>query len=172
MAASLGLLSLLPKSIKSFEKRSKTVEYTDVNLKVMESLGSSVTEDELLIIKKQRTRTMKIMEKIFKEVDVFLLLTTSRFPEKIESYHQGRGYINSWVFTHHIHYSALSSLSGIPSLAISIGHDKQTNLPIALQLMSKWWTEDLLLSVGYQIEKLFPQTSTPIHHVNVLETSE
>ncbi|KII63857.1 Fatty acid amide hydrolase [Thelohanellus kitauei] len=135
----------------------------------MISLGSTITEAELGNVKKQRNRAMKIMDNIFKEVDIFLLLTTSRYPEKMDVSHRKWGYLNPWTFIHHTHHSGLSSVSGIPSLAINIGFDKSSNLPIALQMMSKWWSEDLLLSVAYQIEKMFPLTSTPNHYQRVLD---
>ncbi|KII65710.1 Fatty acid amide hydrolase [Thelohanellus kitauei] len=172
IAAIVELISILNKDLTHHMNNGQKFEYNDINVKLMDTLGSSVTDSDLKIIKKQRTRSMRIMENIFREVDVFLLLTTSRFPEKIHPNHKNRGFCNTWVFNHHSHYSALSCFSGIPSLAINIGHDKTTNLPIGLQLMSRWWSEDLLLSVAYQIEKLFPLTGTPPDHKHVIQITQ
>ncbi|KII65700.1 hypothetical protein RF11_16112 [Thelohanellus kitauei] len=113
----------------------KLANKNDINLKLILAVGSTVTEAELDNVNRQRNRAMKIMDNIFKEVDIFLLLMYLE-------YHP---------------------------LAINIGFDKSSNLPIALQMMSKWWSEDLLLSVAYQIEKMFPLTSTPNDYQRVLE---
>lgn len=69
--------------------------------------------------------------------------------------------MDSDVFTHSFHYCSLSTFTGIPSISMYIGHDKNTNLPISLQLMTKWWREDILFMVGDKIEEQFHLKKTP-----------
>jgi aspartyl-tRNA(Asn)/glutamyl-tRNA(Gln) amidotransferase subunit A len=43
-------------------------------------------------------------------------------------------------------YTVLANLTGVPALSIPVGNDPQTQLPIGVQLLGKWWKESDLLS--------------------------
>ncbi len=45
-----------------------------------------------------------------------------------------------------------ANIAGIPAISIPCGYDSN-NLPIGMQIMSKCWSEDLLLRVAYKYEK-------------------
>jgi aspartyl-tRNA(Asn)/glutamyl-tRNA(Gln) amidotransferase subunit A len=49
-------------------------------------------------------------------------------------------------------YTVSANLAGIPALSMPCGFDSQ-NLPIAIQFMSKQFNEEILLSVGYFLQK-------------------
>ncbi|KII60839.1 Fatty acid amide hydrolase [Thelohanellus kitauei] len=120
------------------------------------------------IPKKQRTRSMKFVEKLFEEVDILLHLSnnifyeaTAGFPTFQKPAHRACGFFDPSSLHRSTHYSCLASFTGLPSISINIGYEEATGLPIGMQLISKWWREDLLLSVAHAIENLFPITKVP-----------
>lgn len=143
---------------------------------MMKELGATFTESDIALADKQRTRSMKIMESLFKEVDVILFLSklfvlkaTSSLPAVKTEYHRVHGFFEGNVFTHSTHYSSLSALTGIPALSLNMGYDSNTGLPMSLQIMTKWWREDLLLSVANALEKNFPLSKTPPEFQKIIE---
>uniref|UniRef100_A0A6B2G0G8 Fatty acid amide hydrolase (Trinotate prediction) n=1 Tax=Myxobolus squamalis TaxID=59785 RepID=A0A6B2G0G8_MYXSQ len=111
-------------------------------------------------IKKQRTRSMNILKKIFESVDFILLLNTCGPPPEIHSSHK-KGLMDVVILTGAAFFAPLSSLTGVPALCLNIGYQKETGLPISIQILSKWWTEDSLLSVGNALENIFPLNRKP-----------
>lgn len=97
----------------------------------------------------------------------FYITATSRLPPAKTVYHKDHGFIDHDTFVHSFHYSSLASLTGVPSISMCIGHDQDTNLPICVQLISKWWMEDILFLTAKYIEEEFRLTKTPNDFQNV-----
>lgn len=85
-------------------------------------------------------------ERVFEKCDVFIAPTkptsAPRFKEKMNDPKQ--------MYLSDI-YTVSANLSGIPSISIPCGFDK--NLPIGLQIMSKHFNESMLLRVAYTFEQ-------------------
>lgn len=61
----------------------------------------------------------------------------------------------------------LANFTGIPGLTLPVGYDDH-GLPIALQVMSSWWNEHVLLRVSHAAEG-FTAKKKPQVHYNLLE---
>jgi aspartyl-tRNA(Asn)/glutamyl-tRNA(Gln) amidotransferase subunit A len=57
-------------------------------------------------------------------------------------------------------YTASANLAGIPGINIPCGLSSE-NMPIGLQLVGKYWSEDILLNLANAYEKAFPLNSKP-----------
>ena len=64
-------------------------------------------------------------------------------------------------------YMSLANFTGIPGLTLPVGYDDH-GLPIALQVMSSWWNEHVLLRVSHAAEGFTPKTKPQVHY-NLLE---
>lgn len=111
---------------------------------------------------------MKIMESIFKEVDVILMPSfvffnsaTGRFPPLISQHHNECGFYDQNEIAHQTHFCTISSFCGLPSISLNIGYNDDNGLPLSLQLITKWWNEEMLLFVANEIERKFPLTKNP-----------
>ena len=64
-------------------------------------------------------------------------------------------------------YMGLANFTGIPGLTLPVGYDDH-GLPIALQVMSSWWNEHVLLRVSHAAEGFTPKKKPQVHY-NLLE---
>ena len=68
-----------------------------------------------------------------------------------------------WVFGR---YAFLGNLTGVPCMTLPVGYDSR-DLPIGLQIMSKWWDEQLIFRVAFAVERLV-ETKKPMVHYSIL----
>ena len=73
----------------------------------------------------------------------------------------------SFLFGVSCRYMSLANFTGIPGLTLPVGYDDH-GLPIALQVMSSWWNEHVLLRVSHAAEGFTPKTKPQVHY-NLLE---
>ena len=84
---------------------------------------------------------------IFKKFDFVVTPTTSSLPFEVKNNLTDRQMWFNDIFT------IPSALAGVPAISIPAGYDITTGLPIGIQLISNIFTESLLLSASYFIEK-------------------
>ena len=58
-------------------------------------------------------------------------------------------------------YSAVYNLTGLPALSMFAGLSPE-NLPVGLQIVTPWRTDDLALSIGAALEALIPPVRAPL----------
>lgn len=61
----------------------------------------------------------------------------------------------------------IGNLTGVPAMTLPVGYDDQ-GLPIALQIMSAWWNEHIMLRVAHASEGFVPRRKPQVHY-NLLE---
>lgn len=83
------------------------------------------------------------IKKIFNEYDMIIIPTTPSKPPKFGEALGPKGYI-------HDLYTVIPNLTGNPALNIPIGFID--GLPIGIQLISRWFEEDLLIKTAYITE--------------------
>ena len=49
-------------------------------------------------------------------------------------------------------FVSIGNLTGIPCLVLPVGYDKK-GLPVALQIMGRWWEDHVILRVGNILEQ-------------------
>jgi len=100
--------------------------------------------------KAQKVRTLIIedFKKVFKEVDLILAPTTPIPALKL-------GEFEKYPFFGEIMdiLAEPAAISGICAISFPFGLTKKNNLPIGLQLMGRWFEEENILNLTYQIEK-------------------
>ena len=100
--------------------------------------------------KAQKVRTLIIedFKKVFKEVDIILAPTTPIAALKL-------GEFDKYPFFGEIMdvLNEPAAIAGICAISFPFGLTKKGNLPIGLQLMGRWFEEENILNLTYQIEK-------------------
>lgn len=61
----------------------------------------------------------------------------------------------------------LGNFTGVPGMTLPVGYDDK-GLPIALQVMSSWWNEHVMLRVAHTVEG-FVSKKKPQVHYNLLK---
>ena len=62
---------------------------------------------------------------------------------------------------------ALGNFTGIPGMTLPVGYDDH-GLPIALQIMSSWWNEHVMLRVAHAAEGFVAKKKPQVYY-NLLE---
>lgn len=58
-------------------------------------------------------------------------------------------------------YTVSANLAGVPAISVPCGLSRE-GLPIGMQLIGDFWSEDVLLNLGHQYESAFPLGAQPI----------
>ncbi|KAF2072866.1 hypothetical protein CYY_005814 [Polysphondylium violaceum] len=124
------------------------------------SLINVVPSTDYIQANRIRSLIIKQLQELFKSVDVIVSPTSAVTAPEIEKHVLGTGESNINAVGDLMRYAFLANISGVPGISIPIGVDHQ-NLPIGFQIMGKWWEEDLLLYVGYVLEKNIKFTNEP-----------
>ena len=67
----------------------------------------------------------------------------------------------------HYRYMGLGNFTGIPGMTLPVGYDDH-GLPIALQIMSSWWNEHVMLRVAHAAEGFVAKKKPQVYY-NLLE---
>lgn len=120
---------------------------------------------------KQRTRSIRVLESIFKQVDIIATPTNGVPAPFIPPGAEECGYGNGQLAARLMRYSPLANLTGIPGISLPVGQTTKDGLPIGLQFMGPWFSEGMLLTVAYALEKRLSQVmSKPSIYYDVLGT--
>jgi len=100
--------------------------------------------------KAQKVRTLIIedFKKVFKEVDMILAPTTPIAALKLKEFEKYPFFGEMMDVL-----NEPAAISGICAISFPFGLTKKDNLPIGLQLMGRWFEEENILNLTYQIEK-------------------
>ena len=101
---------------------------------------------------KQRTRSLIILEKIFKGVDVIVTPVTACVAPIIPPGAEKYGYGDIELAGRLMRFVYLANLAGIPGVTVPVGMNSE-GLPIGLQLMGNGNCDGHLLRVAYSLEK-------------------
>ncbi|KAI6654782.1 Fatty acid amide hydrolase-like [Oopsacas minuta] len=115
-------------------------------------VASQVSAADYTVAGRQRTRAIKTLEHVFKQVDFIVTPTTAGTAHTIALKAVAYGESNIDFIAKLTRFTMLGNLTGAPAIAIPVGYDS-SNLPVSLQLMTRWWREDLLFMLASQIEK-------------------
>ena len=59
------------------------------------------------------------------------------------------------------------NLIGVPCITVPVGYG-ENNMPIGLQVMTKWWDEAMMFRVGHAAEKFLKIKNKPQVHFELL----
>lgn len=145
--------------------------YNELNAESASNLGMAriVTGRHYFQAMKQRTRSMTFLKNIFEEDGVDCILTPglgTNVPRILDdALEYGEG--NLLTTTQLMRYMGIGNLTGVPAMTLPVGYDDQ-GLPIALQIMSAWWNEHIMLRVAHASEGFVPRRKPQVHY-NLLE---
>ena len=115
-------------------------------------VASQVSAADYTVAGRQRTRAIKTLEHVFRQVDIIVTPTTASTAHPISAQAVPYGESDINATSKLVRFTVLGNMTGVPGIAIPVGYDSN-NLPISLQLMASWWREDLLFILASQIEK-------------------
>ena len=127
--------------------------YDEFTREVLLVLSSGVTLSAVSYINalKQRARAIEIMTKVFEKVDVIVTPTTANVAPKIRPRDLQYGAADTTSASKAMRYAFIANLLGIPGVAVPVGTTPE-GLPISLQILGPWYSDGLLLKVGYALE--------------------
>ena len=88
----------------------------------------------------------------FEEVDVVLTPTVPMTAPPFLSDAKLYGENNVSLTTALMRFVTLGNLVGLPAISVPVGYD-ENGLPIGLQIMGRWWDEDVVMRVASFLEK-------------------
>ena len=134
--------------------RDIDVNFWEFNLETLlvMKVGSSFSSCEYINSLRQRTRGIKILESIFKEVNVIVTPGVAIPSPKINEKAFSHGISDAETSGKLIRFQFLANLTGIPGIVVPIGVSKSENLPIGLQLMAPWYEDGLLIRIAHALE--------------------
>lgn len=130
------------------DKYSEIAADTRCNL----AIGLNVTAQHLISAQKVRTFAIQIINEIFEEVDVVLTPTVPMTAPPFLSDAKLYGENNVSLTTALMRFVTLGNLVGLPAISVPVGYD-ENGLPIGLQIMGRWWDEDVVMRVASFLEK-------------------
>ena len=151
----------LPAHVKTFLTEILSVYRYDLPTRFKQLFGetvmsmgiaSNVTSVDYTVAGRQRTRAIKTLEHVFKQVDFVVSPTTAGTAHPITPAAVPYGESNIHAVSKLIRFTVLGNLTGVPCIAVPVGYDSNS-LPVSLQLMANWWREDLLFLLAAQIEE-------------------
>lgn len=57
----------------------------------------------------------------------------------------------------------IGNFTGVPGMTLPVGYDDK-GLPIALQIMSSWWNEHVMLRVAHAVEGSVSKKKPHVHY--------
>jgi len=172
IAHSFIIISEMAASMEQHYRPSRHLMGRDVRL----SIAVARTGSSLDFIQANRIRTLAIdgLKDIFEEVDVIVTPNTALPAPKIG---HPSGESNVGLVGELMRFAFLANLTGLPAIAIPTDylqiHDgaKHSNhgdfLPLAVQVIGRWWEEHVLLKIAFVLEKNLLQKRKPkiLHNV-------
>jgi Asp-tRNA(Asn)/Glu-tRNA(Gln) amidotransferase A subunit family amidase len=128
--------------------------FSDINLETHLLVGSSSSYSaiEYINAQKQRTRAIEVLKAIFGQVDVIVTPGTACTAPRILPDAVPLGVLDGESSAKLMRFAFLGNLTGIPGLVLPVGYSA-SGLPISMQLMGRWYQENLLLKVGWALEQ-------------------
>ncbi|XP_067849100.1 uncharacterized protein [Heptranchias perlo] len=144
-------------------------QYNKMNLdtRATLALASKFTVTDFIQANRQRSRTMQFLKEIFNDVHCIVTpaIPCTALPSESSDFKTGCSDFHALFCT--MRYMQLANLTGIPALVVPVGYSS-SNLPINLQIMSKWWDEAILFRVGLKVEQFRAETKKPQIYYDLL----
>ncbi|EGG16468.1 amidase family protein [Cavenderia fasciculata] len=150
LAQAVIILSEMNNSMSKYMGKYKNQFHLDTRASL--SMMEFVSGGEYLHSCRIRTYAINQLKAIFENVDIIVTPSTASTSPEIRPSVLATGESNLTAVAELMKYAFLGNITGVPGLTIPVSVDKN-NLPIGLQLMGRWWEEDLLLYTGYVLEK-------------------
>ena len=115
------------------------------------SLAQDLSAADYVVANRQRTRAIKVLEHLFKQVDVIATPATACTAPVISPGADEYGESNIQNTLKLARYSMMANLTGVPAICVPVSYDAN-KMPVSLQLTAGWWKEDLLLHVASAVE--------------------
>lgn len=132
--------------------------FWDFNLETLTPLlvGLHISGIDYINALKQRTRSIKILQSLFKQVDIIVTPGTACTAPVIPPSSISHGSSDVKTSGDLMRFSFLANLTGIPGLVVPVGRG-EGGLPVSLQLLGPWYSEGLLLKIGRALECSFSE---------------
>ena len=129
--------------------------FDKLNTDTLLVLGSGLHVHSTLYLnaQKQRTRAIAVLKKLFEEVDCIITPTTAIPAPEIERTDHKYGCTDSSVIAKSVGYVFIGNLTGAPCITVPIGYTEE-GLPIGLQIMGRWWEENVIFRVAMVAERI------------------
>ncbi|EFA83614.1 amidase family protein [Heterostelium album PN500] len=160
------ILSEMRNSMSRFWDKHRTDLHNDTRVSL--SLMDGITSSDYLHCNRFRTHAIEQLKEIFQSVDVIVTPTNATLAPKIMPYVLSNGESNMSDIAELMKFAFLGNITGVPGLSIPISVNEE-NLPIGIQLMGRWWEEDLLYYTGYVLEREFKFNGVPKFFKPILE---
>ncbi|KAI8809954.1 Asp-tRNAAsn/Glu-tRNAGln amidotransferase A subunit and related amidase [Cladochytrium replicatum] len=132
------------------------------------STAAGLQAYDYVLAQRERAEGTKMLQKVFETVDAIVTPTTGRTPIEITKSAEWAGVMDYTSSGVEMRFAFLANLLGIPGVAIPVGYEEGTNLPVSMQIMGSWWSEDLLLRLAHATEDFVVGRRKPSEFVDLL----
>lgn len=129
--------------------------------------GENFTSQDYVKAQQMRARFMRFLDRIFQDVDVIAVPTTACTAPFIAADALSDGECDTEMTDLLTRFSHIANFAGIPSIVIPVGFDSN-NMPISIQLMTRWWDEATLLRIAIALEQ-FAEPRVPQVYFDLLK---
>ncbi|WP_431689349.1 amidase [Hahella sp. NBU794] len=145
-----------PINVETLEQATLAVHEYGKNVSGMDVLGALGT----------RNIVSRSLGAYFQNFDILMTPTMPELPLKIGEYNKVQNQVDGLGWIEHVFkqspFTALANLTGVPSMSVPSGYDKQTQLPIGAMYTAQFGDDSALFSLAGQIERAAPwNTRTP-----------
>jgi len=109
---------------------------------------------------RQKTRSMAAFKSLFKAVDCIITPTLPITMIKVVPGALKTGLLDAGFTSKSTRYMFIGNLIGVPSISVPVGYDEK-NMPIGLQIITKWWDESTMFRIGHAAEKFLKKKNKP-----------
>eukprot|EP00301_Raphidiophrys_heterophryoidea_P027219 c9550_g1_i1.p1 GENE.c9550_g1_i1~~c9550_g1_i1.p1 ORF type:complete len:632 (-),score=148.75 c9550_g1_i1:53-1921(-) len=132
------------------------------------SLARGLSARDYIAAQKIRAYAIEILEKLFSDIDVIATPTVPLPAPEFKSDARPYGESNLPVVRRIMSFMTLANLSGIPAVAIPMGVDPATQLPLSFQFMAANWNEHVLLRLAKALEPRISHLPKPSQFYPIL----
>ncbi|KAK9407800.1 fatty acid amide hydrolase-like [Crotalus adamanteus] len=131
------------------------------------AIASQITAVDYIKANRQRSRSIASLKEIFSKVNCLLTPGTACCAPAIHESDLLTGCSDVQTTLRTMRFMQLANLTGIPALVVPVGYTI-SGLPISLQVMTKWWNEELLFQIGLKLEQFRGTMVKPIIYYDIL----
>ncbi|KAJ1112616.1 hypothetical protein NDU88_000877 [Pleurodeles waltl] len=155
--------------MRDFLQQDFNEHFHDLNLETRASLalGCQFTALDYIQANRQRTRTMNYLHEIFTKVNCILTPGTACTAPSIQDSDLAHGFSDVLTMARSMRFMQLGNFTGIPGLVVPAGYNS-SGLPVSLQIMAKWWDEEVLFRVGMMVEEFRNYTKKPKIYYDII----
>ena len=143
----------------------------EANTEVTLAIGRAITATDILAADKIRTWAIDYVLDLYttQHLDAIVSPMLGTSVPKPPAGYRGYGESNTPLVYKVMRFTPLANFLGLPALVVNAGYEKETNLPIGLQLLGRPWSESRLMELGSQLQSFLPMRRRPKHFFDVLK---